>query len=295
MCHIAYMEKIAFYGTGLLGSAFVRAFLRRGIHVNVWNRTFSKAQALEEHGAKAFQRADDAARDATRVHLCLRDDASVDAALDAAVAGIRPGTLVVDHTTVAPSGIVARTLRMEAAGLTFVHAPVFMGPPNALEGSGAMVCSVRQTLYERVRPILEPMTGRLVHLGERADRAATFKLMGNASILAIIGIINDIFRIADANGITREDAYELFSFFNPASQISGRGKRMASGDYEPTWTLDMAHKDALLMIEAASGRALPIVNAVERELRRAEEAGLAHRDLGAIASLPPKLTNCELA
>ena len=52
-----------------------------------------------------------------------------------------------------------------------------------------------------------------------------------------------MFAIAQANGVDRHTAYTLFEKYNPSGQISGRGKRMAAGDYEPTWTLDMAHKD----------------------------------------------------
>jgi 3-hydroxyisobutyrate dehydrogenase len=277
------METIAFFGTGLLGSGFVRAFRRRGIGVHVWNRTPAKARALEEYGAIAYERPDDAARDVSRVHLCLRDDPSVDATLEAALPGIARGTLVIDHTTVAPEGVAERAARLAARGLLFVHAPVFMGPPNALDGTGVMMCSAAQPLYEEVKALLEPMTGQLVYLGDRIDKAALFKLMGNATLLAVIGGVADVFRIAEANGITRADAFGLFSFFNPSGQIAGRGRRMAQGEYEPTWTLDVAHKDALLMLAAANGRTLPVIDAMEAELRQAKAQGLGDRDLGAVA------------
>ncbi|MGZ3496379.1 MAG: NAD(P)-dependent oxidoreductase [Vulcanimicrobiaceae bacterium] len=278
------METVAFYGAGLLGSGFVQGLRRRGADVRVWNRTFSKAKALEQYGAKAFERADDAARGASRVHLCLRDDAAVDATLDAALPGIEPGALVVDHTTVAPSGVANRAARLEAAGLSFVHAPVFMGPPNAVEGSGIMLCSPPRSLYERAKPSLEPMTGTLWYLGDRIDKAAVFKLFGNAMILAVVGGLNDVFTIAEVNDLTRVEALSLFERFKPEGQIGGRGKRMAQGDYDPTWTLDMAHKDALMMIDAAEGRDLPVIATIEASMRAAMERGLAARDLAAIAA-----------
>ena len=72
------MAKVAFLGTGLLGSAMVEGMLRRGDAVTVWNRTASKAQALESFGAKAASSPSEAVAGAARVHMTLSDDASVD-------------------------------------------------------------------------------------------------------------------------------------------------------------------------------------------------------------------------
>src|SRR5687768_7124829 len=120
---------IAFFGTGLLGSGFVRALLRRGETVHVWNRSPEKAKALEEHGARAFSDPAEAAQGASRVHLTLGDDASVDDVLARAKAGIAPGTPIVDHSTTSTGGTRERAVRFA----DFVHAPVFMGPQNTLE------------------------------------------------------------------------------------------------------------------------------------------------------------------
>ncbi len=267
----------------MLGSGFVRALSRRGITVRVWNRTFEKAQALEAFGARAVASPAEAARGAQRVHLCLRSDESVDSTLDAALEGIARGTPVIDHTTVLPQNVEPRRRRLSGCGIPFQHAPVFMGPPNAAAATGLMLASGDKSIFESVRPALEPMTGSLWHVGERSDLAAVFKLMGNAMILAVVGGMNDMFSIAQANGVDRETAYTLFQQYDPCGQIGGRGKRMAQGDYEPTWTLDMARKDAELMLRSAGKLELPVIAAVESALRAASERGLGERDLAAIA------------
>lgn len=269
----------------MLGSGFVQAFARRGVEVRVWNRTFEKAQALEAFGARAVESPAQAARGAARVHLCLRSDESVDAALDAALEGIAPGTPVIDHTTVLPANVEPRVRRMRERGIPFLHAPVFMGPPNAAASTGLMLASGEKQLFERVRPALEPMTGTVWYLGERSETAAVFKLMGNAMILAVIGGLNDMFSIAQANGIDSVTAYTLFERYDPSGQITGRGKRMSQGDDEPMWTLDMAQKDADLMLRSARGFDVPVIAAVERLLREASERGLGERDLAAIAQV----------
>src|ERR1700756_995257 len=114
---------IAILGTGLLGSNFARALLRKGERVHVWNRTPERARALAADGASAFADAADAVRDADRVHIVVSDDAAVDSVL--AAARCAAGTLVVDHTTTSTAGARARTARTD---ITYVHAPLFMGP-----------------------------------------------------------------------------------------------------------------------------------------------------------------------
>lgn len=276
-------ETVAFYGAGMLGSGFVQALCRHGQSVRVWNRTFEKAQALEQYGAVAVADPAQTARGADRVHLCLRSDDSVESTLRAALPGITPGTPVIDHTTVLPSNLPERVQTLEEHGIPFLHAPVFMGPPNAAASTGLMLASGDSDLFERVKPALEAMTGKLWYLGDRVDKAAVFKLMGNAMILAITGGLADMFAIAATNGISREDAYTLFENYDPAGQIGGRGKRMAQSDYDPTWTLDMAHKDASLMLASANELPLPVIGAVEQAMHAAMERGFSEKDLAVIA------------
>src|SRR5258708_2184691 len=138
---------ITILGTGLLGSGFARALLKKGEAVHVWNRSPHRAKALEAEGAKAFANASDAARGASRIHIVVSDDAAVDSVLGAAK--LEAGALVIDHTTTSTKGARERTLRTD---IVYVHAPVFMGPQNALESTGLMLVSGDRTRVERVRP-----------------------------------------------------------------------------------------------------------------------------------------------
>jgi 3-hydroxyisobutyrate dehydrogenase len=276
--------SVAFYGAGMLGSAMVRAMLARGIEVRVWNRTAQKAQALEEFDARAFADPSEAARGAARAHMCLADDASVDAVLDAAIQGLDAQTPIVDHSTVAPQRVAERRDRLAAIGHPFLHAPVFMGPHMAVEAKGVMMTSGDPALVEHLRPALEAMCSDLRYVGSQAQDAATFKLMGNAMILAVVGGVNDMIRIGEEQGLTRVQAYALFDFYDPCGQIRGRAKRMVNQQYEPFWTLDMAHKDAALMQAAAHHERLPVIDAVEALMRNVSDRGLGSLDLGALSA-----------
>ncbi len=268
----------------MLGSGFVRHLRAQGFNVNVWNRTPERARALETTGARAFTDAADAARGADIVHICVRDGDAVDPILDAALGGIAKGTPIVDHTTVDPHEVPARAKRLNDAGYPFLHAPVFMGPPQAESGNGTMLASGPKELFERLDPHLAKLANKRKYLGERVDRAAVYKLLGNSMILAVVGGLSDMMTIAKAQGLTPVEAYDLFTFFDVSGQITGRGKRMAQGDFEPTWTAEMARKDARLMQAAANGAKLPVIDGVEAALTATVDRGLADKDLAAIAA-----------
>lgn len=274
---------IAFYGAGMLGSGFIRHLRAAGEEVRVWNRSFEKARALEETGARVFADAAEAAHGAAFVHVCVRDGEAVDEVLDAAIPGIAPGTPILDHTTVAPAGVGPRAKRLADAGFPFLHAPVFMGPPQAESGQGTMLVSGPKSRFESLDSHLAKLASKRRYLGERVGAAAVYKLLGNLLILSTIGGLTDMFALAKANGMSASDAYKLFEFYSPQGQIDGRGKRMAHGEYDPTWTVGMALKDARLMLDAAGTNALPVVDAVARELQETIASGNGHLDLAAIA------------
>ncbi|MDP1647463.1 MAG: NAD(P)-dependent oxidoreductase [Rubrivivax sp.] len=244
--------KIAFFGTGLMGSGFVRRLRASGHEVNVWNRSAAKARALEADGARAFDDPAAALVGAERVHLSLADDASVDAVLEPIAAAIPPATWIVDHTTTAVRPTAERIARWNASGRAFIHAPVFMGPANALEGSGLMLVSGEKARHDALLPALQQMTGHVLYLGEAPERAAAFKLFGNLTLIGIMGVLGDVNRLAHAVGIPTGEAFSLFQHFNPGQSLPARAARIESGDVtSPSFEMSMARKDVRLMIEEA--------------------------------------------
>jgi 3-hydroxyisobutyrate dehydrogenase len=250
---------IAFFGMGMLGSGFVRALRRRGEAVQVWNRTHAKAQALESDGARAFALPADAARGASRIHLSLSDDAAVDEVLERAREGFAPSVIIVDHTTTSASGTAERAKRWEERGVAFLHAPVFMGPQNALESTGIMLTSGDVARVEALTPALSAMTGKLTNLGPRPDAAAAFKLMGNLFLMFLTTGLADMLALAKAMEVSPADASKLFDMFNPGATVGARMKRITDAKFsEPSWELSMARKDARLMLEEAERAGIPL-------------------------------------
>lgn len=247
------MSEIAWFGTGLMGSGFVEALCARGEKVVAFNRTTSKATALEAFGATAVADAREAARGRKRLHIMINDDASVDALLDEIADAIDADAVVIDHTTVAPHPTIARFAKMAARGIAFVHAPVFMSPAATRAAGGVMIVAGPQATFERVRADLEKMTGHLWYVGERVDKAATLKLVGNEMLFFITAGLADGYAIGKGGGLSPGETFELFEHFKPTAAIEFRGKLMAEGTFEPAaFELTMARKDARLMIETAA-------------------------------------------
>ena len=281
--------KIAFFGTGLMGSGFVRRLRATGHEVNVWNRSGAKARALEADGARAFADPAAALAGVERIHLSLSDDASVDAVLEPIAAVIPKATWIVDHTTTAVTPTAARIARWNSRGKTFVHAPVFMAPVNALEGTGLMLVSGAKSRHDALLPELQKMTGNVLYLGEAPERAAAFKLFGNLTLLGILGVLGDVNRLAHALGIPTGEAFSLFKHFNPGQFLPARAARIEAAQFaSPSFELSMARKDVRLMIEEAQrgGVDLFVMPAVAAMFDAAIARGEGALDVAAAARMP---------
>jgi 3-hydroxyisobutyrate dehydrogenase len=249
----------AFLGTGLLGSGFVRAMIGKGEEVQVWNRTRSKAKDLEQYGAKAFEDAVAAVAGATRVHLALKDDAAVNEVLQAAASGMAPGTIIIDHTTTSKQGAIERSKEWKERGFYYQHAPVFMGPVNALESTGFMMLSGDREVISQVQVELSELTGKLLDFGNELGKAAAIKLVGNAFLVCFTASIRDMLILAKELNLSVAEVTSLFEDWNPGSQLLGRLKRMTSGDYsKASWELAMARKDTGLFLDVAKDELLLI-------------------------------------
>jgi 3-hydroxyisobutyrate dehydrogenase len=278
------MASVAFLGTGLLGGAMVEGMLRRGDDVTVWNRTEAKARALEAFGAKVAATPGDAVASAERVHMTLPDDEVVDQVVAAFAPRLQKDAVVIDHTTASPVGTKARVAKLNASGIRFLHAPVFMSPQMAKDSVGIMLVAGPNDVYDIVRVPLEEMTGEVWYLGESGDRAAAYKIFGNSMLFVIAAGVTDVFAMAKGLGISATDALTVFSKFQPGGVIKSRGEKMARGDFSASFELTMARKDMRLMLDAAAGQPLTVLPCIAKAMDEAITKGHGKDDLGAIAA-----------
>jgi 3-hydroxyisobutyrate dehydrogenase len=262
----------------------VEGMLRRGDRVMVWNRTESKARALETFGAQVAATPRDAVAGAGRVHMTLPDDEVVEQIVAAFAPGLEKDAIVVDHTTASPRGTKARVARLNAEGVKFLHAPVFMSPQMARESKGILLAAGPEPVFEAVRGPLEAMASEVWYLGAEGDRAASYKIFGNSMLFVIAAGVTDVFAMAKGLGIPAADALTVFSKFQPAGVIKSRGEKMARGDFSASFELTMARKDMRLMLEAAGGQPMTVLPGIAKAMDDAIAKGHGKDDLGAIAA-----------
>lgn len=276
------MAHVAFLGTGWLGAGMVERMLAGGDTIAVWNRTESKARALEDRGARAAASPEAAVAGAARVHMALTDDAAVDGVVARIATRLEPGATLIDHSTTSPRGARERFERLHAAGVRFIHAPVFMSPQMCREGGGLMLVSALESELAGVRPALERMTGHVWYLGERPDLAACCKLIGNSMLFVLNAGLADVFAMARAMDIEPADALDVFSKFQVGNSIPARGARMVQRDFSVSFELTMARKDLRLILEAAAGQPLAVLPCIADRMDQVIAAGHGNKDLAAI-------------
>lgn len=282
------MSHVAVLGTGLLGSGFVEGLLSRGgTTVTVWNRTREKAEPLQAFGATVADSAEAAVRGADRVHLVLLDDDSVDEIVVAIRPALAPHAVIIDHTTTQPARTAARVAALDAANIAYLHAPVMMGPPAARSAKGMMLVAGPNERVALVREALESMTGELWHVGERGDLAAVYKLIGNALVLGVVGVVADVMHMVDAAGVSRASAMDMLTKTNPAGSIAYRGPMMRDNQFDTAFALDVARKDVRLMLETAEGYPVSMLRALAQRMDVLIDDGEGARDFAVLGRVEP--------
>lgn len=277
------MTQIAFLGTGLLGSAFVEAAAERGDdQITVWNRSADKARALEQFGVHAAATPADAVRSARRIHMVLKDDAVVEDVIASLRPGLSANAIIVDHTTTQPALTAARSVRLNAEGVRYIHCPVFIGPAAARQGQGTIMASGPRALFDEIHDALQRMAERVEYFGERPDLAAVYKLCGNAFIIGIAALVADVLAVARNADAPPADVFKVLEFFNPAGIIRGRGKSMLGDKFPASFELTMARKDVRLMIETAGDKPLATLPGIAARMDELIAGGYGADDLAVL-------------
>ena len=276
---MAGMTTIALLGTGLLGAAMTENLLAKGHTVRVWNRSRDKLAPLVGKGAIAAADPADCVRGASRVHLVLAEDSAVDAVIAPLRPGLGRGVPLFDHSTNLPAKVKARYAALRGAGVPYVPAPVFMSPQNAREASGLIVFSGPKAEAEAHEAVLQPMTGKVFYAGEREDLAAVYKLAGNSVFFAMASAMADVLAIGAGAGVGAEQMLALFEVFKPGGALPFLGQRVAKAGAGPaSFELQMARKDARLMVETAGPQRLLVLPAVCAAMDQALARGQAQQD-----------------
>jgi 3-hydroxyisobutyrate dehydrogenase-like beta-hydroxyacid dehydrogenase len=247
-----------------MGSRMARRLVDAGHEVTVWNRTRSRAEPFAAAGACVADQPADAARASEVVITMVRDAAALAAVTEGAdgvVAGLAPGSLLVDMSTVGPAAI-RRLAEQMPDHAELLDAPVLGSLTEAEEGSLRIFVGGEEKLVERAKPLLTVL-GEPLHIGPLGLGAAA-KLVANSTLFGAIGVLGEAIALGESLGLSRESLFAVLAPTPVGAQAERRRAAFEAATYPPRFALALALKDAELVTEAAASAGL--------ELRVAEAA-----------------------
>jgi 3-hydroxyisobutyrate dehydrogenase/2-hydroxy-3-oxopropionate reductase len=273
-----------------MGAAMAKTLSEAGFEVTVWNRSPDPARTVADAiGANVAGTPREAAGVADIVLTSLADDGAVRAVYsgpDGIAAGIRPGTVVVEMSTIDPSVVDELGSLVDAAGADLVDAPVSGSVQLVAQGKLTIMAGGDAQAIERARRVLDALSARLFHVGERGS-GATIKLAVNALVHGINGALAEALVLAEAAGVERATAYEVFvAGAGGAPFVQYKQAAYQDPDGAPVaFSLDLVAKDLDLITALGErvGVEMPVSLANLALARRAIEAGLGGRDMSALA------------
>lgn len=284
--------KTSFLGLGAMGAPMARNLAKAGLLHGVWNRSGEKAQALaSELGCVAATDPAALASQSDVLVLCVSADRDVLDVLTAIESGLKPGTLVIDCSTVSAATAREAAQKMAARSAAFLDCPVSGGVEGAKNGTLAIMCGGDAADFERARPILEAMGRTVRHFGPHGAGQAT-KATNQIMCAGIIRAVGEAMAFAHQQGLPLERVVETLGQGAGSSwYFVNRAPNMIRGEYPAGFRIKLHEKDLRICrdMAAASGVALPVVEDVLREYAELIARGYGDEDISAIHRLKAEL------
>ena len=281
-------QRVAFMGLGTMGAAMAANLARAGFAVTAWNRTAGRAPELSDLGVEIARNPAEAAARADIVVICVSDTPDVEAVLfgeDGVVGGARAGSLVIDCSTIAPSGSWDFAARLKEHGLSMVDAPVSGGGEGAKNATLTIFVGGDEADFERARPILTALGRTITHVGPigagQAVKAVNQVILAGAYLGVAEGIVLamkaglDVEQVVDALGGGAAQSWVL----------ANRAGRMIDNDYPLGFKVALHRKDLGIALELANqlGAVLPVSALAAQFESGLIAAGHGDDDISAVA------------
>jgi 3-hydroxyisobutyrate dehydrogenase/2-hydroxy-3-oxopropionate reductase len=273
-------RQVAFVGLGVMGYPMALHLARAGHHVTVYNRTPAKAQAWYEEAHAASSSAGEqrlhsaptprqAALNADIVFCCVGNDHDLRAiatGAEGAFSGMKPGAVLVDHTTA--SADVARELAgaAQALGLGFIDAPVSGGQAGAQNGLLTVMCGGDSATFDAVKPVAMAFSRAFTLMGGTGAGQLT-KMVNQICIAGLVQGLSEAVAFGQKAGLDMNQVLDVIGKGAAQSwQLDNRGKTMVADQFNFGFAVDWMRKDLGLVLAEASrnGARLPVTALVDQ-------------------------------
>jgi 3-hydroxyisobutyrate dehydrogenase-like beta-hydroxyacid dehydrogenase len=281
-------RKLAFLGLGVMGYPMAGHLARAGHDVTVYNRTAEKAAKwVEQHGGRSAATPADAARDADIVLMCVGNDHDVRVVANEALAGMRAGAMLVDHTTA--SAGVAREVEGVARSrwIEFLDAPVSGGQAGADNGKLTIMVGGDPSVFAQAEPVLAHY-GRAVTLMGPAGAGQSTKMVNQICIAGMVQALSEGINFAQRAGLDPQRVLDVIGKGAAQSwQMDNRGGTMVADQFDFGFAVDWMRKDLAICLDAArgNGAALPVTALVDQFYARLQARGGGRWDTSSLIRL----------
>ena len=294
------MAKVAFLGLGVMGYPMAGHLRAAGHQVTVYNRTTAKAEAwVAQHGGSHGVTPRAAVEGCDFVMACVGNDddlRSVVLGEDGAFAGIKPGAIFVDHTTV--SAIVTRELAAVGAeqGIAWVDAPVSGGQAGAENGQLAIMCGGDEAAFAAAAPVMDAYAKAMEHFGPVGSGQLT-KMVNQVCIAGLVQAVSEGMFFATKAGLDAKKVARLVSQGAGGSwQLANRADTMVDNHFEHGFAVDWMRKDLGIALEQGKdmGLSLPVTALVDQFYAEVQQLGGGRWDTSSLIQRFRKMTGEEI-
>jgi 2-hydroxy-3-oxopropionate reductase len=265
----------------------VRNLLRRGYPVTVWARRAEAIAPLAADGAAVGQSPADVATTSDIVMTMVTDTKAVEEVVlgeHGIASGVRAGSLIVDHSTIAPDGARRIASALEVPGVEMIDAPVSGGSMAAAAGTLAIMIGGSKAAVERVTPVLSSYAGHVVHVGASGAGQVAKACNQICTIVNQLGAAEAMLLAERAGVDPRAVKDVLMSGFAASRMLDLQAPKMIAGDFEGRIESRLHHKDIHIVLDLARafGIELPASAAAAEVLDRLQRSGGARLDSAAV-------------
>jgi len=277
--------NIGFVGLGAMGAGIVPRLMAAGHTVTGWNRSRDKAEPLIKAGMHFAATPRAAAAAADIVFSIVTDAAAVRSVAvgeDGIAAGLKPGGVYIDMSTIAPDA--SRTISAEFArqGLTMLDGPISGSPVTLAQGNASLMVAGDKAAFERVEPVLRAIGPKVTYIGA-SGLAVQMKISVNLLLMVEVIVFGEAVALAEKGGVARDIAVDAILKSVAASPVLGyRGPFILEGKMPavPLADVTLQQKDMLLALELGRklGSPVPLAAAANEMMNACRGLGIDHRD-----------------
>jgi 3-hydroxyisobutyrate dehydrogenase len=292
-------ERVGFIGLGIMGRGMARNILKAGFPLRVWNRTASRMDELAAEGAGPASSPGDLAFHSDIIITCVSDTPDVEQVLlgeGGVIHGARPGSLVIDMSTISPRATQRIAAHLAERHIHMLDAPVSGGSEGAARGTLSIMVGGDVTQFERALPVFQAMGKTITHLGP-VGAGQTTKLVNQILVVGHALAMSEALLFAQAGGVDLRKALEAVSGGAAGSwMLSNRGPQILVRDWRPGFTIDLQQKDLRLVLQEADrlGVPLPGTALIHQLYRTLQARGLGHEGNHALIKALENLAGIEV-